>query len=145
MSSEGNKITLEIPGEIYNFIQALVEKGLFKDIEDFVLHSIRLLSEFYGLPGESILRKVLAALAPVQPTTKVGLGEKEQIILDAFGKSRFVYQDELYMLVRKEAVVRGSQPMSREEFEEALENLIREGMLEKIQHGNDVLIRKKEE
>ena len=142
---EEKEVTVKIPRELFNFIEKLVNQGLFKDTEDFVYHAIRLLSEFYGLTGESILNKIISQLG-LGITKKVSdLSEKEQMILDAFGKSKFVYEDELYILTRKEAIVRRMPPMSREEFDESLEKLINRGILERIKHGNETLIRKREE
>ncbi len=145
MGEDVSEIVIKLPREIINFIENLVEKGLFESLEDFISHATRLLAEFYGLPGESVLKKIFSNLnLGLKPST-LGLGEKEQLILDAFGKSKFVYEDELYMLVRKEAMVRGIAPMSKEDFDKSLENLIKNGILERIKHGNETLIRKKEE
>ncbi len=143
---EDINVNVKIPKKIFDFINEKIEEGYFKSIEDFILHGVRLLSEFYGLPGESTLDKILKNLK-ITPAakTKPGLTENEQFLLDAIGKSKFVFEDEVYALILKEAMVRGVQPMSRDEYKEALESLINKGLLERLKHGSETIIKKKEE
>ncbi|MGQ4891081.1 MAG: hypothetical protein ACP6IP_01195 [Candidatus Njordarchaeia archaeon] len=144
---KNTEIYLKIPEKLDEFITKLVEEGKFESKEDFVLHAIYMLSEFYGYTGEPILTKILSnlKLPLARGPAPGGLTEEEQFLIDAMGKSRFVYEDEFYALILKEAMIRKTTPLTREKFKDALESLIKKGILERVQHGNDVLIRKKEE
>ena len=141
------EIRLKLPEKLDEFIDKLVEEGKFSSKEDFILHAVYMLSEFYGFSGESVLAKILSGIK--LPITRggapSGLTDEEQFLLDAMGKSRFVYEDEFYALILKEAMVRKTSPLSREKFKEALESLIKKGILERVKHGDETLIRRKEE
>lgn len=141
------EIRLKLPEKLDEFINKLIEEGKFSSKEDFILHAVYMLSEFYGFSGEPVLAKILSSIKlPIaRGEAPSGLTDEEQFLLDAMGKSRFVYEDEFYALILKEAMVRKTAPLSREKFKEALESLIEKGVLERVQHGNDVLIKKKEE
>ncbi len=141
------EVNVKLPPKLVEFIEKKIDEGLFSSVEEFIQHGVRLLAEFYGLSGESVLSKIIQHIN-ITPARKGPSGElspNEQFLLDAIGKSKFVFEQEIYALILKEAMIRQTKPMSREEFKEALESLIKKGILERVQYGNETIIRKKME
>ncbi len=141
------EVKINLPYKLVEFIEKKIDEGLFSSVDEFIQHGARLLAEFYGLPGESVLSKIIQqiGIAPARRGPSSELNPNEQFLLDAIGKSKFVFEQEIYALILKEAMVRQTKPMSREEFKEALESLIKKGILERVQYGNETIIRKKTE
>jgi len=143
--TETVEVKVEIPRKLYEFILKKIEEELFDSVEDYILYSVRLLSELYGFQGVSILDKIVEKVLMRKGVKPSELSELEQWVLDTFGKSKFLFLDEYYSLILKDAMLRNVKPPSKEEFYKAIDKLVEKGYLEKIERDKDIIIRRKED
>jgi len=158
------KITIEIPVKLAEFIDTLAKEGFFISREDFARCSIEIIAQLYGLSktskgGKSLLdvlidngkidalpSSVEKQTSPIQKTTssqippKLDSGESlstiEMDILDLFvGGAKFEFEDALHARYTMELMKLAKAPIAREEFIAHLESLAKKGNLEKTDHS----------
>jgi len=139
-------ITISIPNKVIDFINEKIAEGLFSSVEDFVKHAVYLLSELYGLPGTSIIEKLVRNLPPLRAqTAETDLSRDEMYILSLFGNNTFLYQEEIYARALGDAMRRRQKPYSKEKVMEIVDRLVEKGILEKIEKGPNIIIKKSEQ
>ena len=141
-----SSITIAIPDKVMAFINKKVSEGYFSSIEDFVKHAIYLLSELYGLPGTSTIEKLLnkLQLSTSIQATEGGLSKEEIYVLSLFGNNTFLYKEEIYARALGDAMRRRQKPYSKEKIMEIVDSLVQKGILEKIEKGPNIIIKKLE-
>lgn len=158
------KITIEIPAKLAEFIDKLAKEGYFVSREDFVRCSIEIIAQLYGLSktsegGKSLLDvltdngKIAIASSPVEKQTSPiqkatssqtppkldsnnSLSTIEMDILDLFvGGAKFEFEDALHARYTMELMKLAKAPVARDEFISHLESLAKKGKLEKTDHS----------
>jgi Arc/MetJ-type ribon-helix-helix transcriptional regulator len=150
------KISIEIPVKLAEFIDNLIEQGYFKSRSDFTRCSMEIIAQLYGLSktakkGKSLLdilidngktgmaSQTIEASTP-KPTKTItkkegDLSTVEYDLLDLFTGSTFEFEDALYAKYVMESMKIAKTPMPKEEFIKMLEGLIDKKKLERTQHN----------
>ena len=147
LNSDEKEVKIMLPRKLYEKIEELVSGGLFSSVEEFVTHGTRLLAELYGLTSESLIKKIVENVSGkvVEKPLFEDLSPLERQILNAFGKSKYLYIDEYYSIILREFVTQGQTPPKKEEFYEIVNKLVEKGYLEKIERNGEIMLKKKEE
>jgi len=148
------QFNLNLPDELYSFIEKKVEEGKFTSIEHFILHAVSGLAELYGF-SETITGKKLSDLltdifsskiSTITPSVqKVETVVKEHkipnmnLILESFSSSKFMYEDALYTACVFSRMKKGEQPLSKEEFTKTLSEMEKAGVLSKIEQNGKLM------
>jgi hypothetical protein len=166
--------TLEInlPDGLIDYLQKLVDAGNFESVEAFVSHASYWLAELYGF-GEQTEGKSLSDLIVEQIVSKTGKLEKptpkpeakptpkpetkpapkattkqdipnQDLVLESFGSSKFMYEDAIFASCQFAALKQGNPPLSKEGFLKIMEKMEEAEILTQIKQGEKVMWKKLE-
>ena len=162
------KITVEIPIKLAEFIDKLSKDGYFKSREDFARCSVEIIAQLYGLAktsegGKSLLdvlsdngklgskpalekKSVTISKAPPQEIpaktshqSSEELSTIEMDILDLFVGAKFEFEDALHARYTMELMKLAKAPITREDFIKNLDELAKKGKIEKSEHRNKIV------
>ncbi len=152
--------TLEInlPDNLYEFIQGLVDSKKIESVESFIIHAVMGLSELYGYGAkedekslsniivEHIISKIgsqaSGSIKKVETIVKERQIPNMSLIMEAFGASKFMYSDALYTACVFSRMKKGDPPLSTEEFNKSLEEMEEAGVLTKIEKDGKIMWKK---
>jgi Arc/MetJ-type ribon-helix-helix transcriptional regulator len=155
------KISIDIPKKLADFIDKLTEQGYFNSRDDFARCSLEIIAQLYGLSktaakGKSLLdvlidngkastvSKPLAATtkasAPKQITKKTdALTPDEYDILDLFSGAKFEFEDALHARYTMELMKMAKAPLPKEEFLKLLQGLADKKKIERTEHNEKIV------
>ena len=152
-------LEMEISEKLHDYIQKLVDEGIFESIEEFAKHSIYWMAELYGfgeqyqgkslkalitdvigskasVPTKSVAQEIKPEVKPVVQDHKI---PNMDLILESYSSSKFMYEDAIFAACQFAALKQGSPPISKEEFTKSLEQMEEAGILSRIQQGDKVM------
>lgn len=150
-------LEITIPEGLHDFIQKLVDEGNFESVESFISNSVAILAELHGY-GKQTEGKDLSELIVDLIISKVGTGEKElqkvktvvkdfkipnkDLILEAYGSSKFMFEDAIFASCQFATLKQGNQPISKEEFNKSMQKMEEAGILKQINQGDKIMWKK---
>ncbi|MHA1668533.1 MAG: hypothetical protein ACTSX6_11320 [Candidatus Heimdallarchaeaceae archaeon] len=151
------KVEVELAEGMYDFIQKLVEEENYKTIEEFISSSVSLLAQLHGY-GEKTEGKNLSEIIVDLIVSKIGVGKEEikkvktivkdfkipnkDLILEAFGSSKFMFEDAIFASCQFAVLKQGNAPISKEEFSRSMQQMEEAGILKQIQQGEKIMWKK---
>ncbi|NHK30144.1 MAG: hypothetical protein FK730_02245 [Asgard group archaeon] len=155
------KISIDIPKKLADFIDKLTEQGYFNSRDDFARCSLEIIAQLYGLSktatkGKSLLDvlidngKVSAVSKPAVVATKTtppiqmlkktdDLTPDEYDILDLFSGAKFEYEDALHARYTMELMKMAKAPLPKEEFLKLLQGLVKKKKIERTEHNEKIV------
>lgn len=155
------KISIEIPKKLAEYIDKLTEQGYFNSREDFARCSLEIIAQLYGLSktaskGKSLLdilvdnEKVTTISKPTTTTTKLippkqtaiktdTLTPVEYEILDLFSGTTFEYEDALHARYTMELMKMAKAPLPKEEFLKLLQELADKKKIERTEYNEKIV------
>jgi len=148
------QFNLNIPDELYSFMEKKVEEGKFSSVEQFILQAVSGLAELYGfsktITGKSLpdlltdifsskIRETMPTVQKVETVVKEHKIPNMNLILESFSSSKFMYEDALYTACVFSRMKKGEQPLSKEEFAKTLSEMEKAGLLGKIEQNGKLM------
>lgn len=155
------KISIEIPKKLAEFIDKLTDQGYFSSREDFTRCSLEIIAQLYGLSktateGKSLLDILIdnskvasiskTKLAETKPDALKDITQKsdtltpvEYDILDLFSGATFEYEDALHARYTMELMKMAKAPLPKEEFLKILQELADKKKIERTEHNEKIV------
>ena len=162
-------LEINIPEGLFDYITKLVEEKSFESVESYIAHASQWLAELYGFgeqtDGKSLSNlivdliasniskevKTVKKAAPVKETVKEDVEAppkaapkatdipNQDLILESFGSSKFMFEDAIFASCQFAALKQGNPPLSKEEFQKSLQQMEEAGILMNIKQGEKLM------
>ncbi len=142
------ELTCDLPQNLADFIQSLVENGSFASKKAFLDYAAHVIADLYGFSENVGGKNLAAALANVVPAASPSDGTRgskgpspgENAVLDAFTSKLELYEA-VFMNHVMSQMQAGQRPIDKEIFNSALETLIERGQIKKVEQAGKVFLK----
>ncbi|MFQ6124478.1 MAG: hypothetical protein ACE5R6_07735 [Candidatus Heimdallarchaeota archaeon] len=141
------EIDIDLPPNLVDFIQELVEKGSFPSVKAFMDYAVHVIADLYGFSesvGGKNLATAIAAVLPVAATVEsfspTAPSPEEVAVLEAF-TSKLELVEAIFMNHVMTSAQSGKQPIEKTAFDAAVETLIEKGRIKKVEQADKVYLK----
>ena len=162
-------LEINIPEGLFDYITKLVEEKSFESVESYIAHASQWLAELYGFgeqtEGKSLSNLIVDLIVSninkeaksIQKAAVVKEVDDEEVkavpkaakktaeipnqdlILESFGSSKFMFEDAIFASCQFAALKQGNPPLSKEEFQKSLHQMEEAGILMNIKQGEKLM------
>ena len=162
-------LEINIPEGLFDYIKKLVEEKSFESVESYMVHASQWLAELYGFGEQTkgknlsnlivdlIVSNISKEAKPVKKVAAVKEVAEEEVkatpkaapktedipnqdlILESFGSSKFMFEDAIFASCQFAALKQGNPPLSKEEFQKSLQQMEEAGILINIKQGEKLM------